>query len=413
MSIEFKTKKSEGLSRLLEVTVPVADVRAAEEKTARRYASQARLPGFRPGKAPAAVVRKKFADAIRQETIEALVQDAAREILEREQLKPAAQPHVHDVKFDEGKPLVFELHLEVRPDIQLSRIGGFRIRKTVPVITDDHLREQLDQLREQRAAWTPVEGRPEPGDMVTVSLATAESGADLPESKEYRIVLGGGQAIAGIEELIMTLAPGETAEKPVRWPDDFPDETQRGSMKVVRVTLQDVKRKSLPELDDAFAREIGDFDSLDALRDTVRADLKNHAERDADAEVRQKLLDDIIAANAFDVPPSWVDQIVNAYAEAYQIPAEERQKFAAEFRPMGERQVRRDLVIDTIAEREKLAATEADLDERIAEVARKRNADPGQVYASLQKAGRLREIERTITEEKVFKFLLDQSTIED
>ena len=412
LDISVTTKKADGLSRLLEVTVSAEAVAAEEEKTARRYASSARLPGFRPGKAPTGVVKKKFADVIRQQTIEAVVQEAAREAMEREKVRPAGQPHVHDVHFDQGKPLVFELHLEVRPEIELPRLGGFKVRRNPVAVTEEHVREHLDQLREQRATWAPVEGKPQPGDMVTVTLATADETGDMPEPKEYRIVLGGGQAIPGIEELVMTLTPGESAERPVRWPEDFPDETQRGRTKAVRVSLRDVKRKSLPDLDDAFAREVGDFDSLAALTETVRGDLLKHAEREADADVRQKLLDEIIGANPFDVPTSWVDQLIGAYAEAYQIPEGERPKFAGEFRMMAERQVRRDLVIETVAEKHGLSATEADIDERIADVAQKRGAEPGQVYASLQKANRIREIERTITEEKVFRYLMDQSTIE-
>jgi len=248
--------------------------------------------------------------------------------------------------------------------------------------------------------------------MVTVNLATAEEGGELPEAKEYRIVIGGGQAIPGIEELIMRLTPGETAEEGVRWPEDFPDEAQRGKNKPVRVTLQDVKRKQLPELDDALAREVGDFESLDALKAAVRKDLESHAEHEADAGVRQQIIDQIVQANAFDVPPSWVKQLVDGYMKAYQIPEDERERFTAEFRPIAERQVRRDLIIDTIAEKEQLKASEAEIDERVADVAKKRNADPGQVYASLQKAGRLQEIERAITEEKVFKWLLERNTVE-
>ena len=178
------------------------------------------------------------------------------------------------------------------------------------------------------------------------------------------------------------------------------------------MTLQDVKRKTLPELDDAFAREVGDFESIDALRKAIRDDLEANAQRESDSEVRQRLLDDIIGANQFEVPPSWVSQLVEAYANAYQVPDGEKDKLATEFRPMAERQVRRDLVIDTVAERESLTATEADLDDRIAETASKRGADPGQVYASLQKAGRLKELERSITEDKVFKWLLERNTVE-
>jgi trigger factor len=412
MNIEITPKKSDGVERLLQISVPVETVRDAEDKAARRYASSVRLPGFRPGKAPAAMIKKKFADAIRQETLESLVQEAYKEVLEREKLKLASQPHVHDVKFGENEPLTFELHLEVRPEIELARIQGFRVTRNERVVTDDQVREQIDQLRDQRASWAPTSDRPSEGDMVTVELATADESGAMAAGKQYPLVLGAGQAIPGIEELIMEAKAGETVERPVKWPEDFPDETQRSKTKTVRVTVQDVKRKTVPDLDDAFAREVGDFDSLDALTKAVRDDLETNAKRETESEVRQRLLDDIIGANQFDIPPSWVSQLVDAYANAYQIPEGEKERFATEFRPMAERQVRRDLVIDTVAERENLTATEADLDDRIAETAAKRGADPGQLYASLQKADRLKELERNITEDKVFKWLLERNTVE-
>jgi trigger factor len=411
MDIQITTKKSDGVERLLEVSVPVETVQEEEERTARRYASSVRLPGFRPGKAPAALVRKRFKDAIRQQVIETLIQEAYKEVLDREKIKIAAQPHVHDLKFDEGQPFTFELHLEVRPDIQLARTQGFRVTRNQVVVTDENVSEQIEQMRDQRATWTPVEEKPVPGDMVTVELASADDNGEMPEGKEYRLVLGQGQVIPGIEELVMELTPGETVERPVRWPDDFPDESQRGKTKGVRVKLSDVKRKSLPTLDDAFAREVGDFESLDALRSTVRADLEEHARREAEAAVRQQLIDEVASANPFAVPPSWVGQIIEGYYQAYKIPEEERERFAAEFRPVAERQVRRDLIVDTIAEREGLSATEADVDDRVADVAKRRNADPGQVYASLQKAGRLKEIEQSITEDKVFKWLTERNEV--
>ena len=412
MEIQIKTKKSEGLERLLEVSVPVETVRDAEDKAARKYATQARLPGFRPGKAPAAIVRKKFGEAIRQAALETLVQDAFKEVMEREKLQPASQPHVHDLHFHEGKPLTFELHVEVRPEVKLDRTSGFRVKRPEQQVGDAQLQEQLDALRDQRATWAPVEEKPMPGDQVTVNLATADDTGAMSEGKEYRLVIGEGQAIAGIEELILEAKPGQTIERTVKWPDDFPDEAQRGKSKPVKVELLDVKRKSLPALDDAFARDVGDFDSLDALKAAVKTDLESHAERDAESQLRQQLLDEVISANPFDVPEGWVSELSDAYLKQFQVPEEERPRFAQEFRPVAERQVRRDLVIETIAEREGLAATESDIDDRVAEVASKRGSNPSEVYASLQKAGRLREIERSITEEKVFTWLKERNTVE-
>jgi trigger factor len=319
MNIQIATKKTDGAERLLQISVDADEVRAATERTARRYASKVRLPGFRAGKAPPQMVLKRFADAIRQETIEHLVQEAYKTILERENLKVAAQPHIHDLKFNEGEPLTFDLHVEVRPEIELARVNGFRVTRTVRTVSDENVQEMLDQMREQRATWSPTDERPKEGDLVTVQLSTADDAGTMSEPQEYKIVIGSGSAIPGIEELIMETAPGATAERAVRWPDDFPDEAQRGKTKTVRLTLTDVKRKQLPELDDAFAREVGDFESLDALRNVVRSDLEESAKRESDAEVRQKLLDEIIGANSFDVPKSWVNQVVHAYAELYRI----------------------------------------------------------------------------------------------
>ncbi len=357
MEFEVTDRKSSGAERRLRISISAASVSDARERAAGRVAKQVRIPGFRPGKAPAAVVRKQYADAIRQEALEALMREAYLRVIEAEKLDPVTQPHAHDVAYKDGEALTFELHCEVRPTVELARVEGFRVARPAGVVTDDMVNAQVEQLRDQKAIWTPEEGKPAEGDLVTVhlSVTSAEAPAD---GKEYRLVLGAGQVIPAIEELIMELVPGGSVERPVKWPDDFPDEAQRGKSKTVRVALTDVKRKSLPALDDSLARELGDFDTLDALRAAVKTDLSAQAEREADATVRGQLLDQILSANAFDVPPSWVKQLTGAYAKAYQVPEQEIEKFIEEFKPAAERQVRRDVVIDRIAEQEKLVATE-------------------------------------------------------
>ena len=411
MNITITPTETAGVSRRLQITVPVETVASYEDQAARKYATQVRLPGFRPGKAPPSMVRKKFPEAVRQEAIEIVINEAFREAIQREGLNLAAQPHVHDLKAEPGQPLEFELHCEVRPELSLEKLDGFTLTRTETALSDEVVEEQIERIREQKAEWTPLEEKAAEGDMATVLLSTAEADGTLPEGKEYRLVLGGGQAIAGIEELIMETAPGATAEKSVRWPDDFPDETQRGVSKLVRVVVKDVKRKSLPALDDAFAREVGDFDTLDALRAAVKTDMGEHAKREAEADVRGQLIKQIVEANPFDVPKAWVLQLVDGYMQMYGVPEAQKQTFTKVFFPMAENQVRRDLIIDTIAEREKLQASASEVDARVEELAKARNSDPGQVYAQLQKQGRLTEIEREITEERVFAWLLEKNPV--
>jgi trigger factor len=411
MNITITPTESAGVSRRLQITVPADTVASYEDQAARKYATQVRLPGFRPGKAPPSMVRKKFPEAVRQEAIEFVINEALREAIEREGLKLAAQPHVHDLKAPPGQPLVFELHCEVRPELALAQIDGFTVSRPPNAISDERVEEQIEKLREQKAEWTLVTEKPAPGDMVTVLLSTSDADGTLPEGKEYRIVLGGGQAIAGIEELIMETLPGGTTERNVRWPEDFPDESQRGATKMVRVVVTDVKRKALPTLDDAFAREVGDFDTVEALRTAVKTDMGEHAKREADAEVRGQLIEQIISANPFDVPKAWVMQLVDGYMEMYRVPEAQKQTFAQEFMPMAERQVRRDLIVDTLSAREGLTATAAEVDTKVEELAKARNVEPGQVYAQLQKNGRLQELEREITEERVFTWLLEKNPV--
>ncbi|MDQ2669920.1 MAG: hypothetical protein M3Y31_04750, partial [Gemmatimonadota bacterium] len=158
---------------------------------------------------------------------------------------------------------------------------------------------------------------------------------------------------------------------------------------------------------------LGDFETLDALRTAVREDLEREAVREAEAEVRRQLLAQIIEANNVEAPASLVDRFLHAYAHSYDLPHEQHDAFAAQFRPVAESQVKRDLVLDAIVEQQKLAATEEELDARVAELAERRGVTAGQLYASLQKANRLAELERSITEEKVFAWLMEQSTVQE
>jgi len=408
-----KTRAEPGEASL-EVTIPPDNVKAAEDRATKVYQQRARLPGFRQGKAPAAVVRKKFADDIRQETLRELVQESWRVAQKQEELRPIADPHIHNLKWEEGAPVTFEFHVELKPELKLQRLGGFRLTRKVPAVTAAQIDAQLNTMREQRAPWTPALGeKPKPKDLVDVIIATRENGEEK-DPQPYQFVLGEGRAIPDVEERVMSLTPGESVDATVRFPDDFAEEAKRGQTRDIRVSLREVKRQQLPPLDDAFAREMGDFESLEALRAAVTADLGKEAERQADAKLRSELVEQIVQANNVVAPRPLVERVLGAYAQAYEIPEERWQQFAQEFHSIAESQVRRDLVLDDVVESQNLRATEAELDQKIQELAERRGGGmtAAQLYASLEKAKRLRDVARSITEEKVFAYLLSQSTVE-
>lgn len=411
--IEIKKTSEEPGAASLAVTVPAENVRAAEDRATRAYQARARLPGFRKGKAPPAVIRKHFAEDIRQATLEDVVRESWKKALAQEALKPIAEPHIHNLRWEPGTPVTFEFHVEVRPEISLERISGFKLKRSVPPVTADQVEAQLAQLREQRAPWVPVVGeKPRVKDLVSVSIASRNEG-EATEPRRYDLVLGEGRAIPEVEERILGLQPEETVDATVRFPDDFPEEAKRGQTRDVRITLHEVKRQELPALDDAFAREVGDFESLEALRGAVRADLERDAGREADAQVRSELLEQIVAANKITPPRPLVERALVVYAQAYGIPEDRFAEFSGELRPLAEAQVRRDLILDALVERHGLRATDAELDETVAELAARRGMAAGELYASLEKNKRLRDLERSLTEDKVFQFLLSQSTVEE
>ncbi len=410
--ILVKKTRAEPGEASLEVSIPPENVRAAEERATKVYQQRARLPGFRQGKAPAAVVRKKFADDIRQETLRELVQESWRVAQKQEELKPIADPHIHNLKWEDGSPVTFEFHVELKPELKLERLGNFRLTRKVAAVTAAQVDAQLNTMREQRAPWTPVASeKPKPKDLVDVIIATRENG-EIKDPQPYQFVLGEGRAIPDVEERIMNLLPGESVDATVRFPDDFAEEAKRGQTRDVQITLREVKRQELAALDDAFAHEMGDFESLDALRAAVTADLGKEAERDADAKVRGELIEQIVQANNVVAPRPLVERVLGMYAQAYEVPEDRWETFAQEFRTVAEAQVRRDLVLDHVVESQNLRATEAELDERIQQLAERRSMPAAQLYASLEKAKRLRDVARSITEEKVFAYLLSQSTVE-
>ncbi|HEY2805174.1 MAG TPA: trigger factor [Gemmatimonadales bacterium] len=410
--IEIAVTQSDAASKTLTVTVPVDRVQAAEAKTARWYSQRAKVPGFRQGKVPEPVVRRRFGDAIRQSVLEELLRESWDRARTEQGITPVGDPRVRILKFEQGEPLSFELTVDVRPEIKLDRIEGFKLTRRVPKVTDENIDAQMLQLRESKAPWMPAEGRAKEGDLVEATIANLDEGADQ-KSEPVRFVLGQGRALPDLEAQIMQLDPGGTWEGNIRFPEDHPDEARRGQSRAVRVTLHEVKRQAVPDLTDDFAREQGPFETLAALRDAVKADLEAEASREADARLRSELVDQIAAANNVSVPPSLLHRALHAYAHAYGVPEEKHHDFEKEFRPMAEAQVRRDLIIEAVADMAKLHVTSETLDARINEIAARRGESPAAVKASLEQNNRLRELERAITDENVFAHLLGKSAVDD
>jgi trigger factor len=400
--------------RRMHVTVPADFVREEERRAAQNLAQRAHLRGFRRGRVPTRMIEGRFKAALRQEMLDRLIGDAYRQALAAQALRPISEGEIEEVRYEPDADLSFSIAFDVEPQVELGQLGGFVVERPAPSVKDEHVDEVLQRIREQAGVWKPIEeGAPVDRDLVSVHIVrlTAD-GEETAEGRDYDIVLGQGDAIPDIEDAIRTLQPGSTGDFEVAFPDDFPDEERRGQKERVRITLSARKEMELPDLDDDFASQVGDFQELDQLRAKIREDLEKDAEQQAESVVRGRLLDAVLEANPFEVPLSMVHRYTDSIlGEQQSIDPERLQEIRERLRPEAERVVQRILLIERVAAGEGLTATEEELDARVEEIAQANQAEPARVYAQLQKSGRLEALEREITERKVFDFLKSQSEI--
>lgn len=422
--LTIAVQESTASSRRLSIVVAAERVARTRGRVAEQIARGARMPGFRKGKLPTRVIEQRFGPSIDQETIDRLIQETYREAIESEGITPISQGRVEEVKYDKGTDLTFEVEVEVQPEIELANLSGFSASRPAVEVGEADVDSVIDRLRDERAHWEPLdEGtRPSYGDQVLVEIVALGDTPDTDEEPHsYRIVIGEGQAIPDVEAAIITLAAGETGEFSVAFPDDFPDEERRGQSQKLRIALKEALKKVLPELDDAFAQALGDFESVTALRERIVKDLTEDAEQRAESDVRRQLVDQILEANPFEAPRSMVDRYIDYMLEGPRqerkprnLSPEEQEQYnqvRETVRPQAEWGLKRSMVVDRIAETEGLRASQDDIDKRVEALAEQHNRSASEVWIQLEKSGQLDELEREITEEKVFEFLKSQNTV--
>ena len=410
--LRISVEEGERWRRTMSVTVPADVVRMERRRITGELASRLKLPGFRKGRVPAAVVEQRFGPALNREALDKLIGDAYREALNQNRLKPISEGEVGNVQYEPEQDLTFSISFDVRPEIEISRLGGFKVERPGIEGLDEKLEQVMERLREQNGTWQALEtGRPEDGDLVGVEIERLEEDGE-GVTQPYEFVLGRGDAIPDIEQAIKTLEIGVGGEFVVLFPQDFANEERRGQEERLRIHLASRSRLEVPELNDDFARNLGDFEGLADLTEKVRSDLKREVDDQAEGVVRGKLLDSILKANPFTVPVSMVNRYVESLlGDPESVTPEQWQEAKDQITPQAEMAVKRILVVDRVSDSQGLQATEEELDSRIEEIAEKAGENPAKVYANLQKSERLEALEREITERKVFDFLKGQSEI--
>ena len=415
--LQVTVTEGERCHRSVEVEVPGEFVAAEQGAVLRKYASRVKLKGFRKGKAPARVILQHHGGDIHRETVDRAVQKACRQALDSRGLHPVSDVDVTDLRYTGDDTLSFKASFEVRPEVNLGRLGGFRLERPPVTVPDGAVEGILERLRKERAVWRTAEnGRPEPGDSVTVLLTQLESASDDgggDDARQYDLVLGEEQALPDVEDAIRTLTVGDANEFDVAFPDDHPDEDRAGTRHQLKIELVSRRVPELPDLDDAFAGSLGDFDDLAALRARIGEDIERDAKARAETEFRERLLNMVVEANPFDVPDTMVETYTDALlSDAGDLEPEKLEQLRNELRPASEFAVRRELLVERIVDEYGLRASEQEVGERVREIARQTGQSPSAVRSRLRKSGGLGNIERGLTDARLFSFLMEKSGIE-
>ena len=303
--------------RELDLEIPADEVTKKMESVAKEFARVARVPGFRPGKAPVSLIRRRFADDIKGEVVQSLVPERVEKAVTEQKLTPVSQPQVEKLDFIEGQPLKFRAVFEVLPEFELGNYKDLELEMPAMDITDDDVTKTLEEMRERAAAFAPVEGRPaENGDFVQLKLmGTPEGGGEPIQADSVLCHIGAEETMEPFNENLRGANTGDHKNFDVAYPADYPDAKLAGKTYHYAVEVLGIKNKKLPELNDEFAKDVSDAATLDELKTKVRESLEHQRDQKHKELLREKVLAAVVKLHDFPVPESLVQHQMDVRLE--------------------------------------------------------------------------------------------------
>ena len=420
------TETAPSTKREIEVEIPPEEVSRETEVLIQKYQKLARIPGFRRGHVPASIIRQRFSQDIQNDVIDALVPKYFRKETERLGVVPISQPRVTDLQANEGKPMHFKASFEVMPEIKVEGYKELRADHPEISVTNEEVEESLKSLQEQKATFSPIEGRAiEDGDYAQVSLdgtpKNQQSGTKPVHMDDVLVEIGGKTTMPEFTENLRGASPGEERTFDVLYPEDFSDERLRGQTFSYKVKINAIKQKSLPELNDDFAKEVGEFTTLDEIRQRIREGMEHERRQTAEREAKDKLLAELIRRNEFEVPEALVEHQIDLRLErglralaAQGMSSEHMKKMdlgrlRAGQKEQAVQEVKGALLLEKIAEEEKIEVGDDEISNEIEALAKQTNQAPDAIRARLTRDGALDRIRNRIRNEKALDFLYRQS----
>ena len=399
--------------------MPVEEVEAETGRAVAKVQQRAKLPGFRPGKAPASIIRQQFAGEIRKQVLESLIPKYLHNRFEAEDLKVVGQPDITDVHLEAGEPLRFTAEFEVVPQVELQDYKGLTVKYHDPEVTDEDVDKRIEELRHSKAEFVNEDPRPlADGDFAVLSLESLSAVEGPPvKNEEMTLEVGGGDTLEDFSEHLRGMNPGEEKEFDVSYPEDYGQPKLSGKTVRFRAQVKGVRRKELPEINDEFAQDLGDYRTVDELREAVRKSLFGQRQFEAQQEAKNQLVDKLVDMHDFPVPETFVDQqIKNRTGRALAERGVDPKSLKLDWKKLKESQqdkalheVKASMLLSRIAEREAIAPTRDEVDKEVERIARQQREPFAAVRLRFEKDGTLGRIASHIQTEKTLSFLFEHA----
>jgi trigger factor len=412
----------EGCKHSLEISIPVDQVESETGRVVDDIQKRAKLQGFRPGKAPANLIRKQFAGDIRQKVLENLIPVHLQKQLEAENLNVVGTPDISDVHFHDFAPLKFKATFEVFPEIALGEYTNVEVPYQDPEITEEDIAKRIDEIREQKAQYINIDPRPVvDGDFAVVSLESLDGVVGEPvKTDEMVLEIGAKETFEAFTENLRGLTPGDEKDFEVAYPEDYGSEKLAGKTVKFHAVLKGLRRKELPELDDEFAQELGDYRTVAELTEAVRKALFAQRQNEAQQAAKNQIVDKLVDAHDFPVPEAFVErQIKNRVEQRLLAMAEQGidprklkldwDKVKESQREKAVREVKASLLLGKVSERESIHATRDEVDSEVEKVARQQRKPVAAVHMEFEKDGTLGRIASHIQTDKTLNFLFERA----
>jgi trigger factor len=410
--------------RELDLEIPADEVTKKLESVAKEFARVARVPGFRPGKAPVSLIRRRFADDIKGEVVQSLVPERVEKAVTEQKLTPVSQPKVEQLDFTEGQPLKFRAVFEVLPEFELANYKDLDLEMPVMDVTEDDVTKELETVRERAAAFAPVEGRPaENGDHVQLKiLGTPEGGGEPIQADSVLCHIGAEETMEPFNENLRGANTGDHKNFDVAYPADYPDPKLAGKTYHYAVEVLGIKNKKLPELNDEFAKDVSDTTTLDELKTKIREGLEHQRDHKHKELLREKVIAALIKLHDFPVPESLVqhqmdvrlERVVRSLAAQGVDPRAVNVDWVTLRSRQQERasdDVKAELIVDRIATAENIDITDEELNAELEHAATHSGESAAAIHARLTKQGTLDRMKAKLRSDKTLDWLAQNSRI--